>query len=153
MSELTFEDFLDSAGVPLEGGGMVSARTMRIVEIVRDYDSALEWEWIPREHRLPGDDPIRLVDPRAHGLGRVVMSFASEDDVDERVLERLFLADGRKHDVLAQLDARNAAARVVAAKRELDRRGEGLDLMRHALRSPLGRYSYVDANGVRKVLE
>lgn len=149
---MPFADFLDLAGVPLEDGSMVTAQCARMAEMVRDYDPALEVEWIPREHRLDGDDPIRIVDTRQHGLARMVMSFASEQDFAEHALERLFLADSGRHDVLGEMEARNAAARADELKRYMDQKEEGLDLMKHALRGP-SRYSYRRPDGTKVVLE
>lgn len=155
MSEpMPFGDFLDLAGVPVSDGSFVTERAMRIVEIVRDYDPNLDVEWVPREHRIPGDDAIRIVDTTKSGLARLVMSFADETELDERVIERLFLADATKQgDVLAQLEARNAAVKAVELKAYLDQKEAGLDLMTHALRSPLGRYSYRRASGEKVTFE
>lgn len=153
MSDVSFADFLDQVGVPCTDGSFVSERAARIVEIIRDYDPALEVEWIPREHRLPGDNAVRIVDTRLSGLARVVMSFPDESHLDERVLERLFLADGTKHDVVARLEAQNAAARAVELKRELEVREEGKDLMLYALRSPRVRYSFTTKSGKKVVAE
>lgn len=155
MSEpIPFADFLDLAGVPVSDGSFITERAMRIVEIIRDYDPNLDVEWVPREHRIPGDDAIRIVDTSKSGLARMVMSFADESELGQRVLERLFLADSAKQgDVLAQMEARNAAEKAVELKRYLDQKEAGLDLMTHALRSPLGRYTYRRSSGEKVTFE
>lgn len=157
MSDMPFEDFLDLAGVPCEDGSLVSAKTMRLVEIIRDYDPALEVEWVPVERRLPDDDAIRVVDTRCKGLARTVMSFADEGEFTAAdgvpVLERLFLADRLKGDPVARMEARNAAARAVELKTHLERREEGKDLMLHALRSPLHDYTFRTPDGQRKRIQ
>lgn len=154
---MTFGDFVELAGVPMDDGSMVSAKAVRLVEIIRDYDPLLEVEWIPREHRLEGDSAIRIVDTRQHGLARVVMSFRDEGEFTQRdgawVLERLFLADHSKSDPVARMEAGNAAAEILRAKRAYEERQEGLDLMKHALASPLHRYSFRTREGERKVVE
>ena len=146
MSEMSFSDFLEHAGVQMDDGSFVSAKAVRLVEIVRDYDPGLDVEWIPREHRIEGDDAIRIIDTRGHGFARMVMSFRDEEEFTAQdgtlTLQRLFLADGRKGDVMSRLDAQNAAAKIVAAKKALEEREEGRDLLEHALRTPLNRYRY-----------
>lgn len=151
MTELSFSDFIEQAGVALEDGSFVSAKAVRVVEIIRDYDPGLEVEWIPRQHRIPGDDAIRIVDTRAHGLARTIMSFRDEETFTQRdgawVLERLFLADGAKNDPVARMEAGNAALRALELKETLDLRAEGRELLTSALRSPLNRYRYTDPAG------
>jgi len=157
MSDMSFTDFVELAGIPMEDGSFVSAKAVRVVEIIRDYDPGLDVEWIPRQHRLEGDAAIRIVDTRQQGLARVVRSFRDEEEFTRRdgadVLERLFLADGTKNDVQARLEAGNAAAKALELKANLDRRAEGLDLLKHALKSPLHRYSYRGVDGDRRVVE
>jgi len=140
MSEMPFQDFLDLAGVPVDDGHLVTAKAMRVVEIVRDFDPHLEVEWIPPERRLPGDSAIRIVDTRLRGLNRVVMSFSDEEELTRRegqdVLERLFLADHSRGNPVARMEAANAAAEALRLKRERERMEEHLDIMRHALAGP-----------------
>lgn len=151
MSDMPFSDFLDLAGVSCSDGSLVTAKTMRLVEIIRDYDPALDVEWIPREHRLPDDDAIRVVDTRAKGLARTVMSFADEGEFTaedgQPVLARLFLADHRRGDPVARMDASNAAAKALELHRELERREEGKDLAVAALRTPLNRWTFRRPDG------
>lgn len=158
MSDIPFADFLDLAGVPVDDGHIVTAKTMRVIEIIRDYDPHLDVEWVPPERRLPGDNAIRVVDSRGKGLARVIMSFRDEGEFTARdgadVLERLFLADHAKGDPLARMQAANAAAEVLEQKRLLERLEETKDIGVHALRSPLHRYTAKDpVTGEKKVYE
>lgn len=157
MSDMPFADFLDLAGVACDDGSLVTSKTMRLVEIIRDYDPALEVEWIPAEHRLPDDDAIRIVDTRARGLARTVMSFADEGEFTREdgvpVLERLFVADHRRGDPVARLDARNNAVRLLDLKRQLELREERKDLAVHVLRSPLNRYTFRAPDGTLKRID
>jgi hypothetical protein len=158
MSGMPFQDFLDLAGVTVDDGHIVTAKTMRVVEIIRDYDRRLEVEWVPPEHRQPGDNAIRIVDTRQRGLARIVMSFRDEGEFTARdgadVLERLFLADHAKGDPVARMNAANAAAKVIEAKRQMDRVEETKDIGVHALRSPLHRYTAKDpVTGEKRVYE
>jgi hypothetical protein len=156
--DLPFADFLDQAGVSCSDGSFVTARAMRVVEIIRDYDPQLDVEWIPRERRQPGDNSIRIVDNRAHGLARVIMSFVDEEEFTRKdgadVLERLFLADWTRHDPIARMDAANAAAKALELHRTMERVEETKDIGRHALASPLHSYTARDpATGEKKVYE
>jgi hypothetical protein len=157
MSDMSFIDFLEHAGVQMSDGSFVSAKAVRLVEIVRDYDRNLEVEWVPRERRLPGDDAIRIVDTTRHGFARIVMSFRDEDEFTARdgalTLERLFLADGTKGNVMARVEAQNAAAKLIELKKTLELREEGLDVARHALASPLNDYRFRDPAGQLMVIK
>lgn len=157
MTNLSFSDFIEQAGVACTDGSFVSAKAMRVVEVIRDYDPGLEVEWIPRERRIDGDDAIRIVDPRRHGFARIVMSFRDEAEFTAQdgtlTLERLFLADGSKGDVMSRVQAHNAAEKVLRLKKAMDEREEGLDVARHALRSPLNTYRFRDPAGQLMVIK
>lgn len=157
MSDMPFADFLDLAGVPCDDGSLVTARAMRLVEVIRDFDPLLDVEWIPAGHRLPDDDAIRIVDTRARGLARVVMSFADEGEFTREdgvpVLERLFLADHSRGNPLARMEARNAAVKAIEYKRQLELREERRDLALHVLRSPLNRYTFRTPAGELKRID
>jgi hypothetical protein len=124
VSDMPFADFLDLAGVSCEDGSFVTAKTMRIVELIRAYDPGLDVEWIPRERRLADDDAIRVVDTRAKGLARTIMSFPDE---------AAFTAD----DGLS----------VLQRKRHQEQRAERRDLMLHALKTPLSRWTFRRPDG------
>jgi hypothetical protein len=151
VSDMPFADFLDLAGVSCEDGSFVTAKTMRIVELIRAYDPGLDVEWIPRERRLADDDAIRVVDTRAKGLARTIMSFPDEAaftaDDGLSVLERIQLADHQLGNPVARMEARNYAAQVLQRKRHQEQRAERRDLMLHALKTPLSRWTFRRPDG------
>jgi multidrug resistance efflux pump len=52
---------------------------------------------------------------------------AKETDTPERILERLFMSDNKHGDVLARLDAKNAAIRAMEMRAKLDEAEERKD--------------------------
>src|SRR5262245_4112393 len=127
---------------PLADGSFVPARVLHVVELVRGYDPRLDVKWVPRERRLPDDDAVVITERTPDGREVVVMSFADEGELDERVLARLYAADGTRGDVLARIDAHNRAVKALRAKAWDDAREANRDLVASALRSPKQRWRH-----------
>ena len=125
-----------------EDGRFISAKVSRIVELVREYDHRLDVVWIPPDRR-GADDPAFAVTERLQD-GRTVVAFyvQSEQEFDERVLERIILGDNTKHDVQARIEAQNLAARALAEARRRDEVAAFADFARSVIRSPKHTYKH-----------
>lgn len=127
-------------------GHFVSDKHMRIAEIIKDYDPDLELVWIPPENRLPEDNNKEFaVTHRLPGKNPYIVFYVSADEVDERVLARLWSADNGNGSVLNKIDAMNAAVEAVKLKEQMDYEEERSDLVKHILKSPRATYRH---NGV-----
>lgn len=126
-------------------GSFVHAKHQRIAEIIHDYNPDLELAWIPPAQRTVEDTkPFMVIHNQADGKRYPVFSL-SEDELDERVLARLFFSDMRKHrpnDVMTAIEAAEAAEAIYRAKEHEDEMAEARDLAIHVLKSPLHKYKH-----------
>lgn len=125
-----------------EDGRFISAKVSRIVELVREYDHRLDVVWIPPDRR-GADDPAFAVTERLQD-GRTVVAFyvQSEQEFDERVLERIILGDNTKHDVQARVEAQNLAARALAEAKRREEVAAYADFARSVITSRKHTYSH-----------
>lgn len=112
--------------IPTESGVWVNEHFERLARVVQDYDPQFELRWIPPQHRTDPEDrkkPYVIWDT----VSNSPVLYASELDTPEAILERLFLGDNTKGNVLEKLDAHNAAVKAMQYKEELDKREEQKD--------------------------
>jgi hypothetical protein len=130
---------IDELPIPHVDGSFVSERVSRIVEIIRDYDSNLDVKWVPPAARTPGMAAFAITE-KIGDKEVIAFHVQTEAEFDERVLERIFLHDGRKHNIQEQLEAKNAAARIVKEKKRLEALEEQLEVATAILKSPKSKY-------------
>lgn len=104
---------------PIEDGRWVDEQFERLARVVKDYDKGYALYWIPpaqRETLQEKQKPYVVVDERT---GLPIM-FASRTDTPDKILTELFLGDNSKGDVLARMEAQNAAVEALAMKEKMD---------------------------------
>ncbi len=97
----------------------VSAEFKRLAEIINEYDSHLWLEWIPPEHQIHLVDKskvFRIVDDRTNNIVLYADSLANPPDI----LARLWSMDQQHGNVVARLDAHNAAVQALRLKEQID---------------------------------
>lgn len=138
--------------IPTETGQWVSEDFARLAEVIQDYDSALELRWIPPEHRTRDDkEPYMIYDTRMHS----VVFYASELDTPVGILEKLFRGDIRKHNVLANLEAHEAAQKALDFKKKMEEYEDMADQAKFLSQSPLNtlRFNGKKFDHNRRVIE
>lgn len=108
--------------VPAEDGHFINEKFARISEIIHDFDERLQLVWIPPENRTKNDTepPYAVLHTAPDGQQKIVL-LIKEEELDERVLQKLFLGDTSKHDVLAQLEASELATEVLRNKELMEK--------------------------------
>lgn len=129
--------------VPTEGGHMVNEKHAQIAQIIRDYDADLELAWIPPDKRDPGDKPFVVIH-RPLGRPAYHAFYAEEDEVDERLLAKIFMGDISKHNPLSRIEAQNTAVKAMSLFKEMEAREEAEDKATHILKSPKNSYTIDD---------
>jgi len=121
--------------VPTETGHWVSEKFAHIAEIIRDYDSEMELAWIPPENRRPTDKEPFAVIHRPLGKREYVVFYIKEDELDERVLARLFDGDLKHTDVLKRLESMENAKKVMELKEKMEKAEERQDFIKSVVGS------------------
>lgn len=124
-----------------ESGTFVSAKQMRIAEILHDYNPELSLMWIPPAQRSHEDiKPYVVVHTKADGSQYPVF-YLSEDELDHRVLGRIFANDMKNHDgadsMMREIEAYENAKKIVEAKELEDKKAEKLDFAKSLIKSHL----------------
>lgn len=107
----------------------VSAEFERLAEVIQDYDPNLFLEWIPPEKQIDLIDKkqcFRIVDDRT----KTIVMYADSLCNPVAILEKLWSIDLKHGDVIARMDAHNAAIEALKLKEELDRREEAKDFVK-----------------------
>jgi hypothetical protein len=132
------------SGVRVIEGQMLSAEHCRIAEIIQDYDPTLELVWIPPNQRAGETHPFAVVHNPENAPSYIVFKLR-ENEVDHRVIARLFAGDNDKHNVVATVEEMEAAQRLVQLKAEEETRAEQAELTEWAIKARSG----ATHNGVR----
>lgn len=111
-----------------DSGSFISSKLQRLAEIIQDYDPSLELRWIPPNMRTSEDSkPYVIIHNLGNGRSYSVMHF---DDLTEpeQVLARIFEGDNRQGNVLASVEANNAAIEAFRLKERMDQAEEAKDM-------------------------
>lgn len=120
-----------------EDGSFVSAKVTRVVELIREYDSKLDVRWIPPAARTDGEAAFCIVEEtQVPGEYRTIMLVQTEDEMDERILARLYSMDAHKNDVQARSEALHKAHSDMMRKQWEDRMEQAADEARFLWRTP-----------------
>ena len=124
-------------------GHFVSEDHMRIAEIIQDYDPDLRLVWIPNDQRTEADKgrEFAVVHKGRDGQDYVVFHLPAEE-VDHRLLARLFQSDNHQGSVLNYLEAQDQARQIIEAKKQLEAQEEHQEFVKDVLKSPKSRYKH-----------
>jgi hypothetical protein len=133
--------------VPTDDGQWVSQSHMRIAEIIRDYEPTLSLVWIPIDQRSEADRGREFAVIHSPIGGPVyTVLHCSADEVDHRLLARLFNGDLAKNNVLNWLDSIEEAKAIIKAKQDAELAEERQEIVRSIIKSPKSVYKH---NGVK----
>lgn len=119
---------------PTNDGTWISEKQRRINEIIQEYDSTLELQWIPPGKRNDEDHPFRVVCRPPNGHPYLVCTGL---EADERLLATVFRADAKRHghNLLSWLDDYNSAKALYNAKINYENRQERREIAAAAIRN------------------
>lgn len=126
-------------------GHMLSAEHVRIATVIHDYDPNLELAWVPPERRtLNEEHPYAVIHNDPNGSRNIVMRLR-ENEVDHRVIARLWERDSKYNNVLAAIEADEAARQAIAMLRAAEDKAEKDELAAWMIQAPVG----ARHNGIR----
>lgn len=139
------EDMIGNVYVPTADNRFISTEMANLVEIIRDYDPNLDLRWIPPEKRFEGelDKPYVVVETRQGKDFPVTYLTEEEIKKTEWMIASLFQWDAqRSGSRLDDLDARNAARKVLEMKKHAEELEEQADFAASVIKSPLHTYRH-----------
>lgn len=131
----------------VDGGYFVSEKHQQIAEIVQDFNADLEVKFIPPHLRAEPEEkewPYMIVhNGRGTAGGRpYLVMLLSEDEMDGRVIEKLFMAMVDKNDIPARMKAIADAQKVVRIKAQKEQEGMQNEFDAFRLKTPLHTFSH-----------
>jgi hypothetical protein len=131
------ENAVDLSGAHiLTDQGALSQKHERVAQIIKDYDPNLELAYIPKQERTAFDAyPFAVVHVNPDNGYRYVVMTCKEDEVDERLLAKLFMANVDNNDVIGRLEAEDAARRLMEFKTKMEIMEEKKDFRDSVLKS------------------
>ena len=137
MSSKLFEQLTGNALVyDSSRNEFVNAKHQRIAEIIADYDPDLRLLFIPQRDRTAADIYPYAIGHGNDAVGYDIIMYVKEEELDERLLARLWMNDSRKNDPLHYLEKLEEAREAVQLKEELEKREERMDKAKFMIRSP-----------------
>lgn len=124
--------------IELADGVAVEEDTLRIAEKIKAYDPNLRVQFVDPSQAEFGDAPFRIIEHCPDGFDRVAMYAWT---LDERVLDRIMLADTNRVDVLAALNASNNRARDQERRRYQEQVAAVSEMVQGVLASPKDTYT------------
>lgn len=122
-------------------GQFVSQKISRIVEAIRDYSPELEVKWVPPLDRSPDQAAFAIIHNPPGGNSYVIFHVKTEDEFDERVLQRIIHNDGRSgHASRSEFEAWEQAQMLLKKQEYLDRMEEAQDIAKHVFQSHKNTY-------------
>jgi len=126
-------------------GHFVSQKQVRINEVLQDYDSTLQLQWIPPGNRSSSDLAFRVV---CFPLGRPPYLVCTAEEADERLLAKVFEADQRHSpNKLNFIENYNNALELVRAKEAEEQRQEDHEIAAAAIRNNKSSYKIRNRRG------
>jgi hypothetical protein len=130
-------------------GNIVDRKMLYLVEKIKDYDPNIEVVCLdPDMADNPFEEPFLICER----VGDQVYKIFGCWELNDSVLERLHLADKNKVDILASIDAKNAAVRRENQRRYEEKREEIKDLVAHVAANPKSSYSFKKDDGTKVTL-
>ncbi len=120
--------------VPTEDGYWVNENHARISELIREYNPDMELVWIPPDRRFDDAIPYAVRHNPPNAMPYIVFHI-KEDELDHRVLGRLYAGDTTKHDVLARIEADDQARLNLQAKIKREKAEERQDFIKSVVGS------------------
>lgn len=128
-------------GYLLGDTGALSQEHLRIAQILYDFDPNLELSYIPEQDRTPEDkEPFALF--HTHNGHRYLVMTIAPQDMNHKLVEKVFSAAIDENDVLGRIEAADAAQRAMDLAAEMERRAERREFMESVIKSPLHTYRH-----------
>jgi hypothetical protein len=129
-----------------DGKTWISEKQRRVNEILQDFDSNLQLQWIPPGRRNEKDEPFRVVCFPVNGRPYLICTAM---EADERLLATVFQSRQKNNsgNLLTWLDNYNSAKEIYNAKINQDRRQEQHEMAQAVIRNNKSSYLIKNKHG------
>lgn len=129
-----------------DGKTWISEKQRRVNEILNDFDSNLQLQWIPPGRRNEKDEPFRVVCFPVNGRPYLICTAM---EADERLLATVFQSRQKNNsgNLLTWLDNYNSAKEIYNAKINQDRRQEQHEMAQAVIRNNKSSYLIKNKHG------
>ena len=133
-------------------GTFVSEKHKTVATIINDYNPGLNLVWIPPAARTIEDagHEFAIIHTNPTTGYQYVVMYAGADEVDERLLTRLWENDMTRHDVLSKLELMDMAAALIKQKSEEEAAAERQDIIATVVKSPLHTFKMENGRKINK---
>lgn len=121
-----------------ESGHFLSAEHQRIAQVIHDYDPSLELAWIPPDNRALNEEYPFAVLHKPEGFPPYVVMRLRENEVDHRVISRLWANDAKNGNVLDAIEKDEQARQALALLEREEAEAEARELAAFMVKSPVG---------------
>ncbi len=136
--------------IPMADGSLVESDVLRIAEKIAEYDDNLRLKYCPPSVASMTDAPYALFELCRDGIERLVFYIW---ELDERVLERIYLADNAHRNVVAAVEKNNEKVKNDIQRRYEEKLAADNDIITSYLNSPKGRWSFKQPDGTKVTLD
>lgn len=113
-------------------GNIVERKMLYLVEKIKDYDPNLEVVCLdPDRADNPFEEPFLICERRGDQLLKIFGVW----ELNDSVLERIYLADSKRTDVLASIDKRNREVKAESDRRYREKREANQDIVATAIKA------------------
>ena len=130
---------------------IVEARSHAIVERIKDIDDSLEVLCVDPSTCTFSEAPFVLAEIRPTPNGLRAFKVFEFWELNDSVVERVHLADSKKHDILQMIDDNNSRLRDELQRSHRDKMESKKDLVAHIIADTKSKYSYYDEDRDAKV--
>lgn len=124
-----------------ESGQWVNEKYQHIAEIINDWDSRLRLLWVPENLRNPRDEYPYAVGFFENEFSEPhIILFVKEEELDARIIAKLFDMRDAAKDPQARLDNLQRAEAIIREKANMEWREEQMEMAKTLIKSPLHRY-------------
>lgn len=128
----------------------INERFQRIAEIIHDFDPSLSLVWIPEGQRDETDTKPYALCHEPAGQAPYIIFHLDEDDLDHRLIASIFQARSDADNLVAVIDAQEAAQKAVELKETMAMQEEEREKAKFLFNSPKHRINLGDGKVLDK---
>lgn len=150
MQDAIEKNLAEGLSYKMHNGHFVNSRVQKVCNAIQDYEPELDVMFIPPHMRREGQAAYRIIHRPVGAPPYILFTVRRDEDFDERILQRIIMNDQRHgKQTMSELEAYDAAQKLVQNREWMDKMGEANDIAKHVLKSHLNTYKVDDKTIIR----